>query len=201
MSLSPKELRLLRLVAAISASHWEDLRSIRLAAPEGEPDRAWREAILQCHLFVGFPRIVESFEVLDRVGGMGTPEPDEVCGDPDLPERGAVLFDRIYGRNAEAVRSRLEDHHPDFARWIAGHAYGRVLTRPGLAPDRRELLAVAALIVTGLDRQLASHARGAVHCGATTGEVTQVLDTVADYCEAQRLEKARSVLERFARAE
>lgn len=201
MTLSPKDVRLVRLVAAIARGRWEDVRGIRRDAPAGEPDRAWREAVLQSHLFLGFPRIVETFEVLERVGGLGLPTADEVSGEPDMPERGAQLFDQIYGRNAQTVRSRLEHHHPDFAGWIAGHAYGRVLTRPGLDGDRRELLAVAALIVTGQDRQLASHARGAVHCGATGEEVFEVLEIVADYCEVERLGKARSVLQRFARAQ
>ena len=88
---------------------------------------------------------------------------------------------------------------PDYARWIAAHAYGEVLSRPGLSAARRELLAVAALVATGQDRQLASHSRGAVHCGASREEVFDVLEAIADFVRPERLERARAVLSRFAR--
>ena len=68
----------------------------------------------------------------------------------------------------------------------------------GLSPIR-ELLAVAALIATGQDRQLASHARGSIHCGATREEVLAVPAVIADLVDPARLERGRAVLERFAR--
>ena len=49
----------------------------------------------------------------------------------------------------------------------------------GLGADRRELLAVCALAALGQERQLASHVRGAVRCGATADEVRSALDAVA----------------------
>ena len=198
MALSDKDRRLLRLTTAIVLGDWDALAAIRREAPAGEPDRAWRETVLQAHLFAGFPRVVEAFGVLGAHGGLGEPEPDEVRGEPDLPERGAELFERIYGNHADRVRRFLRGSHPDFADWIAGHAYGRVLTRPGLAPDRRELLAVAALAATGQDRQLASHARGALHCGATVEQVRGAIEAARDLIAPDRAARALRVLERFA---
>ena len=198
MVLTDRDRRLLRLSTAVVLGHWQALGALRDEAPGGEPDRGWREAVLQAHLFAGFPRVVEALSVLGAHGGLGEPAADEVRAEPDLPQRGTELFDRIYGDHADRVRRFLSAAHPDFADWVAGHAYGRVLTRPGLPADRRELLAVAALAATDQDRQLASHARGSLRCGATVEEVRGAVESVRDLIGDARAGRALRVLERFA---
>lgn len=201
--LGGRDRRLVRLTAAIVLGAWDELAALRREAPPGEPDRAWREAVLQTHLFAGFPRLVEAYEVLERAGGLGEPEADEgeegALGLPARRDRGAELFDAIYRDQAAGVRERLAAYHPDYGDWIADHAYGRVLSRPGLAPRRRELCAVVALAVTGQDRQLASHARGAVRLGGSAAELAAVIEAVVDLAPEEPLERARAVLARFAR--
>jgi len=199
MTLDAKRVRLTRVVAAIVLGDWQELRRQRAAAPPGEPDREWREAVLQTHLFAGFPRLVEAYEVLERAGGLGTLEDDERRPVAGADQDGAALFERIYADRTDAVRARLASFHPDFAAWIADHAYGRVLSRPGLSADLRELLAVAALATQGQDRQLASHARGAVRCGASADEVSAVLEAIEYLLPEDVAERGRDVLERFAR--
>ena len=191
--------RLVRLSALVVLGSWEELTALRNLAPEGEPDHAWREVVLQSHLFAGFPRLVEAYEVLDAAGGLGQPDPAELEGDLEANARGAALFERIYGDGSGVVRDRLASFHPDYHRWIAQHAYGRVLSRPGLPADLRELCAVAALLALGLDRQLASHARGAVRCGANPNTVAQVAQVLEDLVPSEHLERGRAVLSRFAR--
>ena len=198
MSLSASETRLVRLSAAIALGAWDELRRLRREAPPGEPDRRWREVLLQAHLFAGFPRAVEAASVLATFGGLGPPEPDELAQSSD-PAAGRALFDAIYGENAPTVRAALDEAHPELARWIAEHAYGRVLARAGLAPDRRELAAVAALAAQGQERQLASHARGAVRLGATTAEVRATVEALHDLVAPALLERAREVVAHFAR--
>lgn len=197
MSLSPKERTLVRLSTAIVIGDWETVKELRLAAPEGEPDREWREAVLQTHLFAGFPRLVQALAELAEVGGLGTPEATELEDELPGPERGRELFSRIYGDGADAVRKLLADHHPDFARWIEEHAYARVLARPGLAADRRELLAACALAALGQDRQLASHARGSLRCGANFEELLEAFEAASDLIGPERLDRARRIAERF----
>lgn len=190
--------RLARLFTAVVLGLWDEVERLRRAAPSGEPDRAWREAVLQAHVFAGFPRVVEAYGVLARCGGLGAPGPDEVLGEPDMPERGRALFERIYTERSDAIRADLAAGHPDFAAWIEGHAYGRILSRPGLEPACRELLAVTALAALGQERQLASHARGARRCGASSEDVHAALEAVADLIAPERLAAARRVLARFA---
>lgn len=199
MSLSARDQRLVRLSAAIALGLWDELGTLRRAAPTGEPDRAWREVVLQAHLFAGFPRVVEAATVLSQAGGLGAPEPGELePGPPDLAA-GRALFDAIYAEHAAPVRATLEAAHPLLARWIAEHAYARVLARPGLAADRRELCAVAALAAQGQDRQLAAHARGAVRLGATSAEVRATIEALEPWLASAALAQARDVVAHFGR--
>lgn len=197
-ALSAAERRLVRLSAAIALGRWDELAALRRAAPPGEPDRRWREVVLQAHLFAGFPRVVEAASVLAGCGGLGAPEADELAEATDTAG-GRALFDAIYGAQAADVRAALQGSHPLLGRWIAEHAYARVLARPGLAPDRRELCAVAALAVQGQERQLASHARGAVRLGATPAEVVATIEELAAWMGAGELARAREVVAHFGR--
>jgi 4-carboxymuconolactone decarboxylase len=56
--------------------------------------------------------------------------------------------------------------------------YGRTMSRPGLDLLRRELCTVAQTAVLEAPRQLHSHLRGALHAGATFGQVDAVLSIV-----------------------
>lgn len=211
---------LARLFAACVLGRFDVVRALRRGCAPGEPDRRWRETVLQVHVFAGVPRQVETYAVLAECGGLGELEPGESTevaaagaqggqGAPGAAEvarasaastraRGQALFDRIYERQADGVRRMLVTSHPDFAEWVLGHAYGRVLTRDGLDARTRELLACAALAALGQDRQLASHARGAVRCGADVTDVHATLDAIADMVEPERLLDARRVVDRFA---
>ncbi|HJM57600.1 MAG: hypothetical protein CMJ98_04065 [Planctomycetes bacterium] len=194
----PKTGRLLDLTAAAVLGDWEWLVELRKQAPAGEPDRAWRETLLQCHLFGGYPRVVEAFETLNRHGGMGAVPAEESEAAGDLA-RGRQLFETIYADLAPDVEQRLDSFHPDFARWISEHAYGRVLSRPGLEPRIRELCAVVALTVTGQARQLASHVRGAVRLGSDRETLQAVLSRVEAHTPPEAMERARACVEQFGR--
>jgi len=172
---------------------WEVLCRLRTCAPDGEPDRAWREVLLQTHLFAGFPRLVQAFGVLEELGGVGRPDPEEVEGPPREDPRGAELFETIYGSDSEGVRGMLHRFHDDFGDWILEHAYGRVLSRPGLDARFRELLAACALATLGQERQLASHARGAIRCGASLDELLDALEAIEGLIDAGRLARAREI--------
>jgi alkylhydroperoxidase/carboxymuconolactone decarboxylase family protein YurZ len=198
MGLTSRDQTLLRLSVGICLGDWNLLRDLRTGAAEGEPDRAWREAVLQAHLFAGFPRVVEALGILAEAGGLGEPDPEEAEYAADDFETGAALFARIYGRGAARVRAELEQGHPVLASWILGHAYGRVLSRGGLAADRRELCAVVCLASLGQDRQLASHVRGGLHCGATAEELREALEAVSDLIGERNLRHAQRVVDRFA---
>ncbi|WP_419185968.1 carboxymuconolactone decarboxylase family protein [Rohdeia mirabilis] len=192
--IAPLEL-LVDLSIAVCRGDWDALLALRAVRP---PDRRFREALLQLHLFVGFPQVVEAFGRLERAGGVGAPSPEESELEPDLPDRGRELFRRIYGDHAARVEQALGSH-PQLHGWVLGHAYGRVLTRGGLATFERELLAVTALCLRGPARQLASHLRGALACGATRAELEELLTLLEGRLgpTAEHLSAARQALERL----
>jgi alkylhydroperoxidase/carboxymuconolactone decarboxylase family protein YurZ len=200
MTLTGAERTLIRLSVAIVQGRFDLVRELRARAggEGGEPNRAWREAVLQTHLFAGFPRVVEACAVLAEAGGLGTLDDDERGGNAEDPRAGRALFDRIYGDSADGVRGRIEEQHPVLAAWIESHAYGRVLVRAGLTPARRELFSVACLTALAQDRQLASHVRGALRCGATRAEVDETLSVVAELVDEETMRHAWRVVERFA---
>jgi len=195
--LTQKERRLLLLALHVVRRDAEGLRALRDAAPEGEPDREWRETLLQTHLFAGFPSVVEALRILGQGGGLGEPTAREIAPEADDVERGGGLFSAIYGDNATAVRGRIAAGHPLFERWVLGYAYGRVLTREGLAPRMRELQAVVCLAASGLERQLASHVRGALAVGATRLDLDQALELAAPWIGADAHGRATRVLARY----
>lgn len=196
MSLTDSELRLARFFAACVTGNWPQVRALRRAAPAGEPDRRWRELGLMVHVFAGVPRGVEAYAVIEAAGGLGRPDSEELL---EPATGGEALFARIYAESTEDVRAMLARGHPLYARWVLDYSYGRVLCRPGITPDRRELYACAALaVMVGHERQLASHARGAVRCGATQDEVLAVIEGVADLAGAEQIEVARLVARRFS---
>lgn len=207
MSLSPADVRLVRAFTAAVTGQFDVLRAEHareledngaLARDErGARERRWREMLLQVHVFAGFPRLVEVHGLLALDAELGADEREADADAATLRARGRALFERIYADDAQAVRGLLARSHADFARWIEEHAYGRVLARPGLAADRRELLAVGALAALGQERQLASHARGARRCGASAAEVRAVLDAIADLVPGERLSRAREIVARF----
>lgn len=187
------ELTLLAVLGRFAElTHWRQA----LTSPPGQRER---EALLQVHLFAGFPRVVEAFGVLDGAGGLGSAGPDELLREAPNRPRGRLFFERIYRQRSDQVAEALERYHPELAEWVLGHAYGRVLSRPGLSLLERELLAVVALIATEQERQLASHVRGAVALGATPDELTELLNSLRGHLPVEAVERARRVIEHFAR--
>lgn len=124
---------------------------------------------LQVPLFAGFPRAINALQAFHRELGPTSPPRQEATAAPDLTERrqrGEELFRRVYGDRSDRVLEELDRLHPELRDWIVCDAYGLVLSRPGASPATRELAAVAGLIVSGDLRQLSSHVRGALRCGA-----------------------------------
>jgi 4-carboxymuconolactone decarboxylase len=74
--------------------------------------------------------------------------------------------------------------------------YGKVLSRPGLDLQRRELCIVAACAATAQDRQLQSHLRGALNVGVSRAVVTAALDSLRDVIPETVLSRAIRLWER-----
>ena len=92
---------------------------------------------------------------------------------------------------AGKMRARLASFRPDFAAWLLDHAYGHVLSRPGLDPALRELLSVCVLAAMDQPSQFESHARGALRLGATQDDLSRALDVAEELAPDAPIARAR----------
>ncbi len=170
---------LIELSAALGAG---DRRAVEAAlGAAGEERLAVREveeALLQAYLFVGFPPVLRAMAVWRAGCGAEPPDaPEEArTGGAAWRRRGEALCRRVYGSAYEKLRGRVRRLHPALDRWMVEEGYGKVLSRPGLDPVRRELCVVALLAAAGHLPQLHSHLRGALHLGAPPDAVSSALE-------------------------
>lgn len=178
--------------ALIWPGRWEELAAcFDRARDDGVPRGHLEELLLQAILFCGFPRVVRAFRVLQE--SWPTEQPP-VSGAPPLEDRapaGHKLFAAIYQDNAESVQAMLKSYHAELHDFVLDTAYGRILSRPGLTPRLRELIAVAALVVMDQVPQLVAHGRGAMSFGADEEQVFEAI-----YTALQDLEEARGLQRR-----
>lgn len=152
------------------------------AAPSVPPDDI-EELLLQTYLFAGFPRTINAFFTWQawaaRAGRRRGARRIEADPSDTWRERGERLCRLIYGENFEALQQRLGRLHPELADWTLTEAYGKVLSRPGPDPARRELAAVGALIAIAAERQLVAHLDGARRAGVAERVLRAAVSAVA----------------------
>ena len=158
---------------------------------------AMAEVARMSHLFGGFPRAIQGLRAISEAArrrGVAPPERGPEADRDALRRRGRALFESIYADQSEAVLRSIDSCMPGFTDWILEHAYGRVLSRPGLEARVRELMAVAALTVLRCPAQLVSHARGALRLGASRDDLMAVLDALERDFGGAALAEARELV-------
>jgi alkylhydroperoxidase/carboxymuconolactone decarboxylase family protein YurZ len=183
----------LAMCAAITADgHGEHGRRLFDALlnsdPRPEPE-LMREAIVQTHLFAGYPRALNALAAFrDACKKAGNPlsgeiklrdEPLEGDDVEAFRNRGRELFDKIYGDKAAQVDKFARANSPDLADWAIVEGYGRVLSRPLLEARQRSLCIVAALVPLDVTPQLKGHVQGALNTGSSAEQLWKLLDVVS----------------------
>ena len=169
---------LVALSAALGTRDPERVRAALLAALPLASAEQVEEVLLQAHLFIGFPDVLDALSLWREVSR--TAAPSESRGDEALWEqRGEQICAAVYGRNYEKLRSNVRALHPDLERWMLVGGYGRVLGREGLELVLRELAIAALLAVWGAPRQLHSHLRGALNVGASLAAIDRAIAIAA----------------------
>ncbi len=70
----------------------------------------------------------------------------------------------------------LSDIAPDMVNYLMEFVFGEISSRPGLDMRAREITAVAALTALGTaPTQLKVHIKGALNCGCSREEITEVI--------------------------
>ena len=183
----------LAMCAGITADgHGEHARRLfdALLKLDPRPDpELLREAILQTHLFAGYPRALNALAAFrDACKKAGNPLSGEITlrtepleGDdmPAFRKRGQELFDKIYGEKSAQVDKFATANSPDLADWAIAESYGRVLSRPVLEARQRSLCIVAALIPLDVTPQLKGHIQGALNTGSTADQLWKLFDVVS----------------------
>lgn len=186
---------LVRLAAVVSAGNDQDVTEAVTRSRETISAEWVEELILQTHLFAGFPRALNAMRAWRRV----CPEPAsaESTGSPTTWRvLGEATCETVYGDMYERLRANIRHLHPALDDWMVIEGYGKVLSRPGLDLQRRELCIIAACAASLQDRQLHSHLRGALNAGVEPGVVDAAVEEITDLLGEAR---ARSVRLLWAR--
>jgi 4-carboxymuconolactone decarboxylase len=143
---------------------------IRAAQNDGASRDELHEIVLQSYLFLGFPRMLEAAEHLNKTlpvkAHCQASPPITAKEMPLWLSRGQELYQRVYGSNHDVLRKRVEALAPEIFQWMLLEGYGKTLSRPGLSVVDREAAIVACLMMENRSRQLHSHIRGALNVGA-----------------------------------
>jgi len=165
---------LIALSAALGTRNEASVAAALERAAFSADSAAVDEVLLQSHLFIGFPAVLEAMRLWrERVPGPPAPERAEDAG--LWSERGERVCETVYGASYGRLRESVAALHPALDRWMVEGGYGRVIGRPGLSLATRELCIVALLATWGAPRQLHSHLRGALNAGASVTEVERAL--------------------------
>lgn len=189
----PREDAFLALFAAMTADgHGDHTRRAFefLLKEQGRPDpEKLREAILQTHLFAGYPRTLNALSAFkEACRKISNPLSGEIAlrdapleGDDvaAFRQRGQKLFNLIYAENAPKVDNIARAGSPDLADWAIVEGYGRVLSRPGLEYRQRSLCIVAALMPLDVTPQLKGHIQGALNTGTTAAGLWALFELVS----------------------
>jgi 4-carboxymuconolactone decarboxylase len=163
-------------------------RALRLAERFATVE-AVDEVLLQAHLFVGFPLVLEALILWRRILPSHPVRSAETA--EEWVPRGEAVCRTVYASNYEKLRANVTALHPDFDEWMVTGGYGRVIGRTGLDLATRELCIVALLAVWDAPRQLHSHLRGALHAGATESEVSATLEIAFRHLDRDRVARVR----------
>ncbi len=190
---------LVRIAGAIAGSPEGQVRSLMSEALDGVDPVAVEEIILQSYLFAGFPRTLNAMRIWRSVSKRPAPLRERAEGASDLDtwrEQGEETCEVVYGKSYEKLRKNVVELHPVLEDWMIVDGYGKVLARPGVDLQTRELCVVAACAVSGQQRQLHSHLYGALNAGAPVGEVRAVLEALSDLITREDLVRYKQLLQK-----
>ena len=174
---------LVRLAAIITSGGEAELRDAFAAAVGIVPGEWVEELILQSYLFAGFPRGLSAAREWRRVSGTEAPSSDEGADYANAAAwrgRGEATCAAVYGERYETLRLNVRALHPALEAWMIVEGYGKVLSRPGLDLQRRELCVIASCAAARQDRQLHAHLHGALNVGVGPSDIEAAIEAIAD---------------------
>ena len=175
-----------RLTFSLAAPERLSPRQALKRALENTETEKVTEVILQSIPYSGFPAAVEA------LGWLRDLSPDSAIEAREDQSRN--VFEEVYGGASEKVADQLHRRQPDLKEWILGFAYGTVMGSGSLSSVELEILAVSSLLAQSRMTPFHSHLRGALRCGATKGDLSDLLKDLEDIAHPESLGKARELL-------
>ena len=176
---------------------------MRAALDDGLKVRMIDEIILQSHLFLGYPAMIEASRMFAgiqprRHKKMQLPGAYFAKDCRNWNADGMKKIRGIYGPAFERLVTYINSFSPTILTWMINDGYGRVLSRRGASFHLRELSVIATLTVTSYVNQLGAHIRGALNVGVESGLIAVTMDNCRYFCSPDRIETARKILSRSA---
>ena len=190
---------LVRLAALIAGRDEQDIRDGVARAAAIVPSEWIDELVVQSYLFCGFPRALNAAREWRKVAPRPAPptdEADDVTHVSEWRDRGIATCKAVYGAMYQKLRINVRELHPALDAAMLVEGYGKILGRPGLDLQRRELCIVAACAITEQDRQLHSHLHGALNVGVAPEVLHLAIDALADLIGEERTRSVRLLLAR-----
>lgn len=192
------------LSAAIAGRDDDNLKSIiHFSLSNGVSKKSIYETILQSHLFLGFPAMIEAARLF---AGITNPRFKR----SQLPERynsktvmkwnrdGMDKIRKLYGSSFDRLVPYINSFSPQILTWMVNDGYGQVLSRPGIPFEIRELCVIAILTVTMYKNQLQAHLRGALNIGVENGQIIVAIDNCLLFCAKKNIAASRKILKEVA---
>ncbi len=192
MGLTPPEQAVVRLSSALACRSEPGVRAALVEADEVAEPPLVEEAILQSYLFLGYPAALNGFALWRVVSGRSPGASEDTLAPEGWAERGEAVCRIVYGGQYERLKDNVRALQADMERWMIVEGYGKVLGRPGMPLDLRELCIVAMLTVQDVPRQLYSHLRGALNAGAGVDRVEATLSLAQKQASPAAADRARS---------
>jgi len=140
------------------------------------------EALLQLHLFAGYPCSLTALTILSTEFQSLFPKSslanlidNEPFNYQTYKDRGLQTCELVYTNTFAPLMAKLKKSSPQLQEWMLIDGYGKTLSRSGLSIQEREMLIVTVLLVQGWKKQLYSHIRGAKNVGCSQKILIELL--------------------------
>jgi 4-carboxymuconolactone decarboxylase len=159
------------------------------------------EALLQLHLFAGYPCSLTALSILQSEFQQINPKSsiiDSIDNEPynyqKYKDRGLKTCELVYTNTYAPLMAKLKEYSPQLQEWMLIDGYGKTLSRSGLSIQQREILLVSVLLVQGWKKQLYSHLRGAKNVGCSQNVLLELLSFGNEFFSPSNRQYAQEVI-------
>lgn len=160
------------------------------------PYTALYEALLQIHLFSGYPASIEGLSLLQEVYNE-KPAAIEEYNVQLFKQRGEKLCRDIYTTVFEKMNKRMHSFSPELSEWMIIDGYGKTLSRANLDIQTRELINICILSLGKWKQQVISHIRGALHVGVEIHDIEEAIECLQAEQTNEAYAFAKEMLKEF----